>query len=467
MIETMDDRKPQLAHSLMQEMGIVPPPNTIFDFWQIVSDNMDKKWDWSMLSCISPMNWEFVDQHISKRWDTWVLSFRPDFPMWLAKKHPEKNWNVPEDWYIYNTRLEAILKSPTTKWDWDVMSSDIFYEMDTVIVPNIDLPWNFEKLQRRHDFDKSLVERYPHKPWNWRMYGQPYSEFLENNPKLEWDWEHLHKYLYYDNDVQTFIRLVPDNVLHKLTPNMRNRTLDECVEHNKPIDYEWLSQNIQYLYEGLLEKYLHDRPWNFQSISCHMKLSLNIVVENPDLEWDWDAISKHPNLTWEIVSTNSNKAWNWSTLSSRGHEIACEWKTMSKFYQIKWQISTANIYNGWNWKILSRNRMLWWRMVAAYPDKEWDQASLARHEYIHWRVITYKHMHRRIQYDIFPAHEVPKQILEKYWYLNWNNMDKIRRERAARIIQQWWLPLYYDPYTLTCQRRLLREANELMGAILA
>ena len=71
--------------------------------WEIVRDNPDKKWNFSVLSSNPNITWEIVRDNPDKPWSYYMLSMNPNITWDIIKDNPDKPWS-----YYYISQLYII-----------------------------------------------------------------------------------------------------------------------------------------------------------------------------------------------------------------------------------------------------------------------------------------------------------------------------------------------------------------------
>ena len=65
-------------------------------YWfQFISNNMDKDWEWEWLSENPNITWEIVEANPDKPWDWYGLSSNPNITWEIVEANPDKPWK----WY--------------------------------------------------------------------------------------------------------------------------------------------------------------------------------------------------------------------------------------------------------------------------------------------------------------------------------------------------------------------------------
>lgn len=82
-------------------------------------------------------------------------------------------------------------------------------------------------------------------------------------------------------------------------------------------------------------------PWHVKSISKNPNLTIDCIIQHPNLKWDWAVISHNPNITIEDITNHSDKPWNWYNIS--------------KNQNITMDFILANPDKSWNWENITLN----------------------------------------------------------------------------------------------------------------
>lgn len=59
-----------------------------------------------------------------------------------------------------------------------------------------------------------------------------------------------------------------------------------------------------------LIKLYHNKEWDWNQISCHPSMTMDIIKNNPSFPWKWEYISQNPNLTLDMIKNNKDKKWH-------------------------------------------------------------------------------------------------------------------------------------------------------------
>ena len=111
--------------------------------------------------------------------------------------------------------------------------------------------------------------------------------------------------------------------------------------------------------------------FDWYSLCTSPDLTIDIVIDNPDLNWCWDAISRHPMVTPQIIKQYMNMPWDYCEICTNPNFSIEELITI-----IKSRRRNDEIFHNY-YEYLSRNRNLTWRYVKDQWQEHWDYASLS------------------------------------------------------------------------------------------
>lgn len=282
---------------------------------------------------------------------------------------------------IYSSDSEASSRSPRSRTyeseleEEEEEEEESVYEIKDFVLACPDLNWPWGQGLSIHetnmsfcdDTDPELIERFPHKPWNWFELSKNSKislDFISAHPEFPWNWTTLSKHPF----------LVASFVLKHA---------------DKPWDWYELTRRVVQMSSGDKEDVvarLVDKPWNWEELSG--KMDLAFIEAHPTANWDWHHVAlshitdlavldrhadKFDRRTWEYLSATGfleewfinkyvDKPWNWSKLSNKP--------------QITPEFVHSHIEKDWNWLELSRNETITPSFVRRYSNKAWNTGQL-------------------------------------------------------------------------------------------
>jgi len=164
------------------------------------------------------------------------------------------------------------------------------------------------------------------------------------------------------------------------------------VENKGEIDYDYLSTHKDLTLEVL--KAYPNAPWDWDCIQDVPRMNLEWLQAFPDANWDWSNLewSKNFDVSWMVAF--KHKDWDWSHMH------------MSEKFDFSWVFLVPDVT--WNWDKLSEMAKL--EHVAANPNLPWVWATVTayanitavqmmQHLYLPWDVST-------IRFDSVTADEI-------------------------------------------------------------
>ncbi len=160
---------------------------------ELISNNLDKPWDFNQLSRNRNLTWEFIEDNPDKPWSYQRLSCASIITWNIVKDNPDKNW-----YYIFlskneNITWDIVRDNPDEPWDYDFLSvnSNITWE---IVRDNPDKPWDYNGLLNNPNITWEIVKDNPDKPWDYKWVSLSEIitwEIVMNNPDKPWSYEHL------------------------------------------------------------------------------------------------------------------------------------------------------------------------------------------------------------------------------------------------------------------------------------
>jgi hypothetical protein len=344
-------------------------PNFQLDYLKYHPEN---NWDYdSIINKYGNKFWIMLVDNPTIRWN-WLSIFRPFVNV---------NWNLqyPPDAYKYlsnnkHVTIDMINKYKDMPWDFLALSLKIPFKD---IIKNQDLPWRWDWMGARNDFDWSMVDSNLDKPW---------------------DWNHLTTKLTLD-DAWYLVAKYP----------------------NEKWCYKTLSKRVDFTWD--IFRMYHDKSWDMKELCYRDDFKWKYVEEFDNVPWNFAILCKRDDFTWELYKKYSNRPWDYATLCS-----------LEKFD---------------------------WKLILEYPDKPWDYTTLANRKDFDMDVIA-KTREKWSFKRLSKNKNMTEDIVKKYMHLPWRNKWLIlKRNLAAKLIQQHWKSVLCNPYHPIGYKYILREFKKL------
>lgn len=91
-----------------------------------VKSELDKPWDWELLSKHPNITWNIVRDNPDKPWDWKTISGNPNIVNWkIVKSNPKKPWDWSGLSENPNISWKILNDNPDKPWDWDAFSGNV------------------------------------------------------------------------------------------------------------------------------------------------------------------------------------------------------------------------------------------------------------------------------------------------------------------------------------------------------
>jgi hypothetical protein len=347
-----------------------------------ISNQYIKKYEKEYLEMMSTL----ISENINKPWNWKHLSSNPNITLELVLQNPNKNW----DWYELsknqNITYDIVLQNPDKPWNYGGLSLNPNITFD-IVLQNPDKIWNWDELSRHPNITYDMVLQNPDKKWNYY--------YLSGNPNITLD-------IILNNEDKNLIHLNFNRWDWYWLSKNPNVTIEDVLKNpHKPWSYRGLSENPNITVDIALkysDTYSNTVRWNWYRLCANPNTKFNDILycdEEPDIIFDWSTLGSSINITYDTVLENPNQSWNWYYLSrnpnitldiilehqknhmirhhpnknfcngdyvcnciwSFNHDYSSDWMGLSKNRNISLFYVFENPDKRWNWKGLSKNKM--------------------------------------------------------------------------------------------------------------
>src|SRR5690606_1029208 len=66
-------------------------------------------------------------------------------------------------------------------------------------------------------------------------------------------------------------------------------------------DGSYRSNNNYLIWEDVISGPHDVDDWDWEELSCHHNVTMDIITSHPHLPWDWDYVWLNPNMTWDYI----------------------------------------------------------------------------------------------------------------------------------------------------------------------
>jgi len=286
-------------------------------------------WNWKDISWNPNMTINMVIEHADEDLNWHQLSM--NIPWSDIKKHPELPW--VEYMVLRNKTICVDDIINTNVAYWDVLSLNIKTTID-VVLAHLDKPWDWEQFSANSNITPAIVKAHPTLPWkmrgfsanpNWSVHNidlngnidwwcvsyKAKSDILLANPDKKWLWLFASSLVDVTQEILDFHGI-------SWTGVSCNKSLTWellAANKNKPWDWRNLSRILPLSMTPTLAPSIYpDAPLNYEYLSVNINLTWEMVVANPDKQWDWEQLSMHPNIPYNIIRDYPNLPWQWASV---------------------------------------------------------------------------------------------------------------------------------------------------------
>jgi hypothetical protein len=268
---------------------------------QYILENIDKPWNWHILSYNGSISYDDIISNPQLKWDYKFIFINPKRKFNVNIIPHLKNLNA----FSIKSIKHIIFNYPTLAFD-NIKS---FLTNGEQFYFNLYKP-NIEYVKTNYiDFN----------PDEWKIISEYISmsptDFIEN---LHFPWKY-NELSHNKNFTIEHIELYIIHMFKKIRPNYTNqqKKIIKKIIHNKlDKQFKWIyitmhkKISIKFILNNLnlLKKYMI-------FISSNNNISFEDIEKNPQLPWDYDTLSQRIDLRFDFVKRNINKSWNFTYLS--------------------------------------------------------------------------------------------------------------------------------------------------------
>lgn len=258
----------------------------------------------------------------------------------IIRKYPDLPW---EDMgLIYNNTIT-----------WDLLSERIDYAL------NLDLTSKSYQEKPRNLRDAEFLNSE-----SWRRGGlwkhlsdhpNITPQAVASYPEVDWDW-----YEIYQNSNFTL------NEIQK-----RFITTKDPLEEKLVLSIASCNPNIPFSY--IVSR--PDIPWNFSELCSSNKVTIDDILQYPNLRWDGRTLSLNPNITLDFVIRTDDRIFDPEEVDSifnlRGHVQYSQFKSIKSCIRLTW-----------DWDYLSCNPAISLQEIEDNPTLPWDFSKVSNHPHL-------------------------------------------------------------------------------------
>lgn len=154
---------------------------------------------WKLISGNPSLPTEFIRANMDKAWDFDLLSTSKNVPIELIDAFPQYHWSISRN---PNITWDYIKADTDTVWNMERLSKNPAITIDTVL-ENPDYEWDMDSLSQNPSIDMSVIRQNPDLGWNKYV-------FAKENPNATWE----------DVKMENFIRSSEFGAYKYVTPEI-------------------------------------------------------------------------------------------------------------------------------------------------------------------------------------------------------------------------------------------------------
>lgn len=265
--------------------------------WAILENNRTLPWDWAVLSAHPIVTFKHI-MTVNKLWSWWEFSMNPNLTANIIRANPLKPWcfrHISHNFHLIDSDGGNILLDfPKEDWDWEYISTFVPY---TFITDHVDkLPFSTDSILSGTEIDWNFVSMMATKMnWNWTSIVQHKDltteavimllpHFLTNDYVMDWLFEKR------EDDVDLIeISVAMQRIGRRVS--LEGSEVLSCWTWNHVLKYP-------------------NKDWDWGSLSCSKKVTMDIIEKHMNLPWDWEMVSENPNLTWQFILAHPTLEWD-------------------------------------------------------------------------------------------------------------------------------------------------------------
>jgi len=220
--------------------------------WDMIKANMTKPLRWDYLSSHPSITWEIVQNNPDLPWDWLWLSANPNITWEIVQANTTMNWCWSTLSLIQNIEVEEINESDKWCWQW--------------LYTNHHIRWEKYDLNKIDDESLKLIASNS-------SIGMDFIQSNLNSPNpRKWDLRRVSK---------------NPNLTYEFFKNNGGDVADIAVEVNRTWDWFWVSARLP------LKDIKDHEKFDYNGASINPTLTLEFILEHPEVNWDWLEISSN------------------------------------------------------------------------------------------------------------------------------------------------------------------------------
>ena len=217
-------------------------------------------------------------------WDWAGVSANPNVTMEIIEDHPECPWNYHDGVSSNpNLTIEFVNQRMNNPWRWDGVSACPNMTLEVIeAYPIFIWTWYFG-ISRNPNVTIEFITKHRDKDWNWYFVSQSkniHPQDVEDNPDMPWDWDGLS---HNPNITLDFVKRHLDKQWNWFMLSCHPKTTLKMVDATRIVSASGVKIE----------------PWLGCGLASNPNISLQTMLERPDIRWNWNNVAGNSNLTFE------------------------------------------------------------------------------------------------------------------------------------------------------------------------
>ena len=264
--------------------------------WSIIQKYSSLTWPNKALSRVAPL--DYIEHHPEQTWDFSEISSRQDLTIDFIRLYKDKlNWAELSK----VTDIDIILNNTDLPWLFESVSQNKTVTQNHLL-ENPDLHWEYSYLAKHIDLE--FIKQNPQCKWG--VYGLSKNptltiDYILQNRARGWDWEAVIR-----NPNISLHDIIDNEIQFNAFPEFHEVYADYMLEHS---DYTFHSVNIHASLDAI-DKH-PNRCWKY---SINKNMTIDYVLEHPEIEWSFADLSKNNKITLQDVLNHWELPWDISSV---------------------------------------------------------------------------------------------------------------------------------------------------------
>ena len=266
-----------------------------------------------------------------------------------------------------NVNMKTILKYRTYFWYWNVLTTNTNITFD-IVKNNLEFNWDWSYISQYYKITIETIINNFNLPWDWKSVicniNLIADLLLHHSVKKT---QHtsffgkILKYIYRKNSTTKNNSITNSKIKENISyHNKKNNNDNYGKLHIKYLNWQYMCENKHDAFDYLYNQY--GEKWDWIALFKHNLITLEIVLNNPNLNWNWELLSEHKNITMEMIQNNPKLNWDYYKISSNPN--------------LTINFIKHNFNKNWCWYDISKNQNITMEMIINNENLPWSEHGL-------------------------------------------------------------------------------------------